>query len=273
MWIPKSQANLLRLWDDVGIPHRQKKQIFGAPLTIIGILVDPNAMTMTLPPNAKHDLITEIRRFASYHKRKSTYHTKQAWQQLAGWINWGLNVFPLLAPSLCNVYAKLASVPDNPNLRIWCNTDIRADLLWAADHIENSDGVLILHSKAWPAYSADIIIECDACPTGMAFWFPSLQQGYFCATQEDTPTELIFFLEALTVTSALHFATSNSPKSQKIVIYSDSQNTVDIFNSLHAQPLYNPLLKFAVDTLISGNHKLKVLHISGKLNVCADLLS
>lgn len=174
---------------------------------------------------------------------------------------------------MCNIYAKLASIPDNPNARIWCNADIRADLLWAANHIKNSDGILLLHSKAWPVYSADIIIECNACPTGMAYWFPSLQQGYFCSTQEDTPTELIFFLEALTVTLALCFSTLDVPKSQKITIYSDNQNTVDIFNSLHAQPLYNPLLKYAVNILISGSHKLKVLHIPGELNICADLLS
>lgn len=87
IWVPRCQANLLQLWDDLGIPHKQKKQIFSAPLTIISILVDPNAMSMTLPSDAKHDLVTQICRFASYQKRKSAYHSKRAWQQLAGWIN------------------------------------------------------------------------------------------------------------------------------------------------------------------------------------------
>lgn len=107
----------------------------------------------------------------------------------------------------------------------------------------------------------------------MAFWYPASQKGYFCATWEDTSADLIFFLEALTVTCALLHATADVTNSLHILIYSDNSNTIDIFNSLHAQPLYNDLLKSVVDAIIAGNHKLKVLHIPGAQNICADLLS
>ncbi|KAF5310458.1 hypothetical protein D9611_012290 [Ephemerocybe angulata] len=42
-------AKLLVLWDELGIPHKEKKQVWGAPLTVIGISVDPNLMSLTLP--------------------------------------------------------------------------------------------------------------------------------------------------------------------------------------------------------------------------------
>jgi hypothetical protein len=34
--------------------------------------------------------------------------TLREFQQLAGWVNWSFNVFPLLKPALSNVYAKIS---------------------------------------------------------------------------------------------------------------------------------------------------------------------
>ncbi|KAJ7653829.1 hypothetical protein B0H17DRAFT_957174, partial [Mycena rosella] len=44
-------------------------------------------------------------------------------------------------------------------------------------------------------------------------------------------------------------------------------------NSLRAKPLYNEILKYAVNILISNNFKLRVLLLPGKKNVVADALS
>jgi hypothetical protein len=46
------QTQLLTLFDDVGIPHEERKQVFGSPLQIIGFDVDPNSMTITMPQAA-----------------------------------------------------------------------------------------------------------------------------------------------------------------------------------------------------------------------------
>ena len=40
--LPTKQAQLLTLFDDVGVPHEEQKQVFGSPLQIIGFEVDPN---------------------------------------------------------------------------------------------------------------------------------------------------------------------------------------------------------------------------------------
>jgi hypothetical protein len=58
-----------------------------------------------------------------------------------------------------------------------------------------------------------------------------------------------------------------------VSIWTDNQNTFDIFNSLCALPLYNEILKSAVDVLISSNFQLRVLLLPGKKNVVADALS
>jgi hypothetical protein len=42
MELPLNQKILLELWEFLGIPFKQSKQIFGSPLTVIGINVDAN---------------------------------------------------------------------------------------------------------------------------------------------------------------------------------------------------------------------------------------
>ena len=51
--IPTDQYRLLMLWDELGIPHKPHKQLSGNPLTIIGIEVDANKMTLTLPQRSE----------------------------------------------------------------------------------------------------------------------------------------------------------------------------------------------------------------------------
>lgn len=73
----------------------------------------------------------------------------------------------------------------------------------------------------------------------------------------------------------LAFAASVADADQplKVLIYTDNANIVSVFNSLHAFPKYNVLLKYAVDLLINGDHDLKVQHISESDNHVADLIS
>lgn len=271
--MPSNQVKLLQLWDELQIPHKKKKQVFGSPLTIIGILVDPNEMTMTLLSDAKSDLIKEMRRFAESPKGKSKYFTKRAWQRLAGWVNWGLNVFPLLVPCLANIYTKINATGDNPHARIWSNKAIKMDLDWGANHMERLSGTHLLKSKYWDEVDADVVMESDACLTGMAFWFPRSRRAFFCPAPADAPKDLIFYLEALAVTSAFSCATAEATCPQKMIIYTDNMNTVNIFNMLHALPLYNPMLRHVVDIIINDKHKLSVRHIPGELNEVADLIS
>jgi hypothetical protein len=47
-FLPTKQAHLLTLFDEVGVPHEEHKQVFGSPLQIISFYVDPNLMTITM---------------------------------------------------------------------------------------------------------------------------------------------------------------------------------------------------------------------------------
>ena len=269
-FMPTNQVKLLELWDKLNIPHKEKKQIFGSSLTVIGIEVDANVLSMTMPPDTLNELIIAIRDFINANHK----FTLREWQRLAGWINWSLNVFPLLRPALNNFYAKISG-KCAPNKYIRINNAVRADLLWAIQQLESSPGVCLIHHMQWDISSADVIIYCDACLDGMGFWLPDKCVGYYSPVPEETTEEQIFYFEALCVLSAIHHATDSLcvPPSSRILIYTDNDNTVAIFNTLRCLPRYNPILIDATTISMASNIHLRVLHIPGDLNYVADAIS
>ncbi|KAJ7048235.1 hypothetical protein C8F01DRAFT_1285877 [Mycena amicta] len=269
--MPAKQVQLLQLWDYLGIPHKESKQLYGTSLPIIGFEIDANAMTMSLPPAAKADLIAAVRDFIASRQR-----TLHEFQCLTGWINWAFNMFFLLRPALSNIYDKMAG-KSKPHAPIYINNAIRSDLLWFVQHLENSDGTLLLDSLDWnPMTEAHATLMCDASLSGMGFWVPGHLLGFHSPVPVDAPKGRIFFFEALCVVSALRWycssiltRTSNATR-YRITIFTDNQNTVNIFNSLRATPDYNVILRAAVDDLITYNVDLRVLHVPGENNSVAD---
>ena len=195
--LPRSQTHLLQLWDVLCIPHKERKQVSGVPLTIIGIDVDPNQMTLTLPEPAKIHLLEELSFWAAKPPKFSLGSFKlKHWERMTGWFNWALNVFPLLRPALNNVYPKMGG-KQRRDQRVHINNAIWDDLKWVIDHIKRSNGIQILKSMAWTPSVADYVIYCDACPEGMGFWYPSTKEGYYAPTPINVPTSMIFYFESL----------------------------------------------------------------------------
>jgi hypothetical protein len=42
--LPTDIVRLLLLWDELGIPHEERKQVYGSPLAVIEFNVNPNLM-------------------------------------------------------------------------------------------------------------------------------------------------------------------------------------------------------------------------------------
>ncbi|KAI9063515.1 DNA/RNA polymerase, partial [Trametes sanguinea] len=273
VYLPESQARLLSLWDDIGIPHAHPKQLFGETLTITGFSVDSRHMSITLPHESCAELVLAIRAFLKDAPRRR--RTLREWQQMLGWLNWGLNVQPLLRPALQSSYAKISgmSIAHAP---IYINARVTRDLMFVADIFERHGGVHIMKATTWGPRDADLLIFCDACLSGMAFWIPSLSLA-FVADCPPAPAGLddnIFWFEALTVLSALEWTASNiSPPPSRLAIYTDNLNTVQIFESFRATPSFDELLLSACRTLIASDIDLRVWHIAGQYNTVADALS
>ncbi|CDO77126.1 hypothetical protein BN946_scf184657.g1 [Trametes cinnabarina] len=271
--LPPSQARLLQLWDDIGVPHAPAKQLFGESLTITGFLVDSAAMTITLPEQACAELVAAIRSFLSDAPRRR--RPLREWQRLIGWINWGLNVQPLLRPALQSSYAKISgmSIPHAP---IYVNARVTRDLLFIASIFEKHGGIHLMRASSWGPNDADLVVFCDACLTGMAFWIPALSLA-FVSDCPGAPVGLednIFWFEVLTVLAALEWVHEHlSPLPTRLAIYTDNLNTVQMFDSFRAIRCFDELLLSACELLIASNIDLCVWHIVGQHNTVADALS
>lgn len=107
-----------------GMDLTKPKQEWGLKLLILGFDVDPNAMTITMSVEARADLSQAIRKFAVV----GNWWTLKEYQHLGGWINWSLNVYPLLRPALSALYKKMAGKTKS-NQQIWTSSSLRAALV------------------------------------------------------------------------------------------------------------------------------------------------
>jgi hypothetical protein len=270
-YYPAKQTKLLYLWDEIGLPHEKVKQEYGRQLRITGFMVDPNEMWITMDDEDKKKLLDHVADFMQTAPG-GTRRTLREFQQLAGYINWSLNVFPRLKPTLSNVYQKISGKSES-HASIFVNKAVVEDLRWFQAHVEVSSGVRVFEATDWSFKDADLTAYGDASALGMGFYFVEGNVGFQSHLPHDPPKDVIFYFEALTVLCVLERACSRSPVPKRVVVFSDNSNTVDIFSSLRAKPCYNVILKSAVSILLEYRIDLRVVLIAGTDNVIADALS
>ena len=117
--LPSALVSIPTLWDELRIPHEEKKQLFTPILSVIGFDVDPNLMTVRMSPESQDKLLEAIGQFAHCGAR----HPLRDFQQLAGYLNWALNVYPMLRPGLSVLYAKMAG-KQHQHALLWVNRDV-----------------------------------------------------------------------------------------------------------------------------------------------------
>ena len=105
-YYPTKQTRLLLLWDEIGLLHDKSKQEYAPILHIISFMLDLNLMRVSMDDEDHERLIQQVTDFSATAPGGTRRMLKE-FQQLAGWINWSFNMFPLLKPALSNVYAKI----------------------------------------------------------------------------------------------------------------------------------------------------------------------
>jgi hypothetical protein len=268
--LPTKQTRLLLLWDELGIPHERHKQESGEILRIIGFQVNVTDMVISLDQQDRDRLCCALRDFC--HHGVPIRRSLREFQRMAGWLNWALNIVPMLRPALARLYDKMRG-KGHPHQRLWVSKTLIRDLLWFVQRFEGSSGISLISSIVWSAAEADLVIYSDASAAGLGFYAPARCAGFFSDIPISTSTSTIFFTEALALCAGLEWALSLSPPPSRLAIFTDNSNTVSIFNSLRASEPYNSLLLWAVDKLIHSGTDLRVFHVSGQYNVIADALS
>ena len=251
--LPKKQAQLLKLWDELGVPHEEKKQVSGERLEILGFLVDANAMTITLPREKLDGLLSTIRDFCSSASGRQTH---RRFLQLAGSMSWALYVFPMLKPGLRALHEKIGSTSKKgPHQEMYVSETIKLELDWFARHAEKLNGVHIMESIAWDQSQANHVFFCDATPRGLGCFYREGSIGFRTVAP---PNSDIGFLKALSICWAIHIV-DRRKLGGRILIFTDSLVTVNMFDSLYTpRAKLNPILLSAVDILINRRFRIQV---------------
>jgi hypothetical protein len=275
--LPSQQARLLDLWDDIGLPYEDRKQEFGFTLCVIGFVVDPNAMTVTIPDGARAKFLSSVADFINTDNTDRR-HTLREFQALAGHANWVFNVYTLGRPGLSTLYGKIAG-KTRANARIYVNSSITRELRWLSNYIMSAPPVRIFSATSWEPTEArsaglrQLEVFTDASSIGLAYYFPSLHLAYHAPLPANPPSGTM-----LAVCSAIHhaadvWARDFSPKLDRLLVSTDNMNTVHMFDSLHAKPPYNPLLISSINARIHSSLDVRVRHVPGNVNTIADAIS
>ncbi|KAJ7216288.1 hypothetical protein B0H12DRAFT_981695, partial [Mycena haematopus] len=84
----------------------------------------------------------------------------------------------------------------------------------------------------------------------------------------------IFFLELVAILSAVHHAASLPSPPRRLLLWSDSFDSVSVLASLACQEsIHNGVVLAIAQIIMQSGIDLRVRHIAGKKNIRADLLS
>ncbi|KIO33212.1 hypothetical protein M407DRAFT_65835 [Tulasnella calospora MUT 4182] len=282
--LPDSQVRFLNLLDQLRIPHKPEKQVYGHKLTIIGFEVDPNVMTITMAEDKKRDLVERIRTFVAKEidpksgKAMDRRPTLREWQQMLGEMNWALNILPLARPGLNSSYRKISTRPTKDHDKK--TGAMKPHLLWFANRLETCKGVHIIRSQLWAPQSAQRVAFVDACLEGLGVFLPPRDfrerpTALYCRLEGDQIYGDIFHNEMLAILCALlYFSVHPEPNLSRILINSDSLDSVQVFHSLSTNSTtVSPVLMASAGVIMDNGFIPRVIHIPGKENVDADCLS
>jgi len=140
--MPKKQVQLLRLWDEIGLPHDEEKQLSGPSLRILGYYVDANKMTVKVPDEKKEKVVNLLRS----HAHEGKPYTVNDLQTAAGSVNSALSLYPRIRPGLRVLFDEMKKQePGTTKLKV--TNEVARTLSGLASFLENAPPVPIQEQK------------------------------------------------------------------------------------------------------------------------------
>ena len=141
-YFPTKQARLLRLWDKLGIPHDEEKQLSGPSLPILGYHVDANAMTVKVPDEKKAKVVELLRS----HAHAGKPYTLNELQSVAGSVSSALSLYPRLRPGLRVLFDEMAA-QEGGTTKLRVTEPVARSLSGLANFLEHAPPVPIRQQK------------------------------------------------------------------------------------------------------------------------------
>jgi len=140
--LPAKQTRLLKLWDELGVPHDEEKQLSGPCLPILGYEVDANAMTVKVPDEKKAKVTQLLRNYA----HEGTSYTLKELQSVAGSTNAVLCLYPSLRPGLRGLFDEMAG-KEGAGTKLTITKPVARSLSKLADYLEHAEPIRIRQKK------------------------------------------------------------------------------------------------------------------------------
>lgn len=128
--LPTNQTRLLELWDELGIPHDEDKQLSGPSLPILGYEVDANAMMVKVPDEKKARVIKLLRNYG----REGKFYTLKELQSVAGSASDVLTLYPHLRSGLRGLFDEIAG-KEGPSTKLIVTKPVAHSLSKLADYL------------------------------------------------------------------------------------------------------------------------------------------
>ena len=259
----KSFDTMCTLLRDLNIPTSPAK--LTPPTTRIiclGIEIDSVKASMSIPENKLEEILLACKNF-----KKLTQFTKKQLQSLLGSL---MFIHKVVHPARYFVNRLLETLRGMDRERIPMSEPVQRDINWFLKFVKSFNGTATyIHTKL---YSTDCI-QLDACLTGIGGRFNECVYTYQFRHNEIPSMFTIVHLEMWNVLVALRLWGHMWAKKQ-IIIECDNEAVVSVVNSGVTKDtglgalVRNIWLETALKDI-----QLKLIHVKGKNNQCADLLS
>ena len=141
--------------------------------------------------------------------------------------------------------------------------------------IPKAIGVHFVNATHWDDQEADFVLWTDASlRLGLAFVYAGHGFTYAISPSDTKEKVDIFFLKLVAILSAVHHIALFQHPPKKVLLWTDSLDSVAAYSSLRAtEPSHNYVLLALAGVLLQTGIDLRIRHIAGKDNIKADLLS
>ena len=255
---------LIQLLRQLGFDVNWKKVVDPCQsLVFLGVEISSVDMQVKLPADKLQALKHELLSFAG---RKRA--TKRQLQSLVGKLSWSSAVIRggrVFLRRMINAIAVLK----RPSHKTRIDDEIRADLHWWIHCMHGFNGKALLLET--PTYSA---VYTDSCSAGAGtFW--GNDWFYCCWNLDCAPAEDLHINEKELMTVVLAAARwCHEWRNQRIYVFSDNTVTVAGVNKgTSRNPLIMECLRYLFWLSVTFNFHLRAIHIKGKYNDKADMLS
>ncbi|KAK4704172.1 hypothetical protein P7C70_g2031, partial [Phenoliferia sp. Uapishka_3] len=283
--IPLEMAATLDVWKEHDVPFNGfEKAEFGRSLTTLGIQLDLDALTASLPAASIDKFAVEVADFLATENRAPAL---KRWRSITGYGSHVCTVVPHARLWLTPLYEKLSFPNGTPKSRalagVFINQPCRESLEKIVQELQRGEPLSLLDPglTEWKEEDADLVIYTDACletvegKSGLGFWFVhnGVKQHFYC--RPDKRYRKIQLAETLCVAAAIKAVAGFGIR--RLLIRTDSSAAVFAYDSGSAHDTeFLPLRSITLasyELLRARKIDVRVLHVRGKDNDLADRLS